>query len=211
MGLRRFVFLTLSLFSLWVLSSCDSTSPPEPPVAEAGPDQPNANVGELVTLNGSGSYDTKNKTLTFSWTFLSQPAGSTATLSGATTSVASFTPDVGGTYVVQLTVNNGKLTAADQCTITVNGRPFTVEVSGDGAVLVAGAKAPKLVTREMLGTMQKGAVLVDVAIDQGGCFETSKPTTHTAPTYTIDEVVHYCVANMPGAVAKTSTLALTAC
>jgi alanine dehydrogenase len=78
-----------------------------------------------------------------------------------------------------------------------------------GAVLVAGAKAPKLVTREMLGTMQKGAVLVDVAIDQGGCFETSKPTTHTAPTYTIDEVVHYCVANMPGAVAKTSTLALT--
>jgi alanine dehydrogenase len=78
-----------------------------------------------------------------------------------------------------------------------------------GAVLVAGAKAPKLVTREMLGSMQKGAVLVDVAIDQGGCFETSKPTTHSAPTFTIDEVVHYCVANMPGAVAKTSTLALT--
>jgi alanine dehydrogenase len=78
-----------------------------------------------------------------------------------------------------------------------------------GAVLVAGAKAPKLVTREMLSTMQKGAVLVDVAIDQGGCFETSKATTHTEPTYTIDNVVHYCVANMPGAVAKTSTMALT--
>lgn len=78
-----------------------------------------------------------------------------------------------------------------------------------GAVLVAGTKAPKLVTREMLKTMKKGAVLVDVAIDQGGCFETSKPTTHGNPVYTIDGVVHYCVANMPGAVAKTSTLALT--
>jgi alanine dehydrogenase len=78
-----------------------------------------------------------------------------------------------------------------------------------GAVLVAGAKAPKLVTREMLKTMQSGSVLVDVAIDQGGCFETSKATTHTDPTYVIDGVVHYCVANMPGAVAKTSTMALT--
>ncbi|GAK55941.1 alanine dehydrogenase [Candidatus Vecturithrix granuli] len=78
-----------------------------------------------------------------------------------------------------------------------------------GAVLVAGAKTPKLITREMLKTMKKGAVMVDVAIDQGGCFETSKPTTHTSPTYTVEGVVHYCVANMPGAVAKTSTLALT--
>lgn len=78
-----------------------------------------------------------------------------------------------------------------------------------GAVLVAGAKAPKLVTKDMLATMKKGAVLVDVAIDQGGCFETSKATTHGDPIYTIDGVVHYCVANMPGAVAKTSTLALT--
>lgn len=78
-----------------------------------------------------------------------------------------------------------------------------------GAVLVAGAKAPKLVTREMLSTMKKGAVLVDVAIDQGGCFETSQATTHKDPIYTIDGVVHYCVANMPGAVAKTSTFALT--
>ena len=78
-----------------------------------------------------------------------------------------------------------------------------------GAVLVAGAKAPKLVTRDMLQTMKKGAVLVDVAIDQGGCFETSEPTTHTDPTYMVDGVVHYCVSNMPGAVARTSTLALT--
>jgi alanine dehydrogenase len=78
-----------------------------------------------------------------------------------------------------------------------------------GAVLVAGTKAPKLVTREMLASMKKGSVLVDVAIDQGGCFETSKATTHGDPIYTIDGVVHYCVANMPGAVAKTSTFALT--
>jgi len=78
-----------------------------------------------------------------------------------------------------------------------------------GAVLVPGAKAPKLITRDMLKTMKKGAVLVDVAIDQGGCFETSRPTTHTDPTYVVEGVVHYCVANMPGAVPKTSTLALT--
>jgi len=78
-----------------------------------------------------------------------------------------------------------------------------------GAVLIPGAKAPRLITREMLKTMKKGAVLVDVAIDQGGCFETSKATTHGEPIYTVDGVVHYCVANMPGAVPKTSTLALT--
>lgn len=78
-----------------------------------------------------------------------------------------------------------------------------------GAVLIPGTKAPKLITRDMLKTMKKGSVLVDVAIDQGGCFETSKATTHGDPIYTIDGVVHYCVANMPGAVAKTSTLALT--
>jgi len=77
-----------------------------------------------------------------------------------------------------------------------------------GAVLVPGAAAPKLVTRDMLATMKPGAVLVDVAIDQGGCFETSRATTHDEPTYVIDEVVHYCVANMPGAVARTSTYAL---
>ena len=78
-----------------------------------------------------------------------------------------------------------------------------------GAVLLPGAKAPKMVTRDMLKTMKKGAVMVDIAIDQGGCFETSKPTTHGDPIYTVDGVVHYCVANMPGAVAKTSTIALT--
>ena len=78
-----------------------------------------------------------------------------------------------------------------------------------GAVLLPGAKAPKLITREMLATMKKGAVLVDVAIDQGGCFETSRPTTHRDPVYTVDGIVHYCVTNMPGAVAKTSTMALT--
>ena len=78
-----------------------------------------------------------------------------------------------------------------------------------GAVLVAGAKAPKLLTHEMLKTMKKGSVVVDVAIDQGGCFETSKATTHAEPTYEVDGVVHYCVANMPGAVARTSTRALT--
>ncbi|MEM7170584.1 MAG: alanine dehydrogenase [Pseudomonadota bacterium] len=77
-----------------------------------------------------------------------------------------------------------------------------------GAVLIPGAAAPKLVTREMLATMQDGAVIVDVAIDQGGCFETSKATTHQDPTYVVDGVVHYCVANMPGAVARTSTYAL---
>ena len=77
-----------------------------------------------------------------------------------------------------------------------------------GAVLVPGASAPRLVTREMLGTMRKGSVIVDVAIDQGGCFETSKPTTHDNPTYIVDDIVHYCVANMPGGVPKTSTFAL---
>ena len=77
-----------------------------------------------------------------------------------------------------------------------------------GAVLVPGAKAPKLISKEMLKTMQSGSVLVDVAIDQGGCFETSRATTHAEPTYVINDVVHYCVANMPGAVARTSTYAL---
>src|SRR5690606_19687461 len=77
-----------------------------------------------------------------------------------------------------------------------------------GAVLVPGAAAPKLVTRDMLKTMKRGAVLVDIAIDQGGCFETSRPTTHSDPVFEIDGVTHYCVANMPGAVARTSTFAL---
>jgi len=73
---------------------------------------------------------------------------------------------------------------------------------------VPGAAAPKLIDRQLLARMKRGAVLVDVAIDQGGCFETSRPTTHDKPTYEVDGIVHYCVANMPGAVARTSTLAL---
>jgi alanine dehydrogenase len=77
-----------------------------------------------------------------------------------------------------------------------------------GAVLVPGAAAPKLVTRDMLKTMKRGSVLVDIAIDQGGCFETSRPTTHENPVYEVDGVIHYCVANMPGAVARTSAFAL---
>ena len=78
-----------------------------------------------------------------------------------------------------------------------------------GAVLVPGARAPKLVTREMISKMEPGSVVVDIAVDQGGCIETCKPTTHENPTFLVDNVIHYCVANMPGAVARTSTYALT--
>ena len=77
-----------------------------------------------------------------------------------------------------------------------------------GAALVAGASAPKLITARTVAAMKQGAVLVDVSIDQGGCAETSRPTTHRQPTYVVDGVVHYCVANMPGAVPRTSTFAL---
>ena len=78
-----------------------------------------------------------------------------------------------------------------------------------GCVLLRGAKAPQLVDRKLVKKMKPGAVIVDVAIDQGGCIATSRPTTHENPTYVVDEVVHYCVTNMPGAVARTSTYALT--
>ena len=78
-----------------------------------------------------------------------------------------------------------------------------------GAVLIPGAAAPKLVSRELVRAMRAGAVVVDISIDQGGCFETSRPTTHAAPTYVEEGVVHYCVTNMPGAVPITSTYALT--
>ena len=77
-----------------------------------------------------------------------------------------------------------------------------------GGVLIPGAEAPKLVTKKMIKKMKRGSVIVDVAIDQGGCVETSKPTTHANPTYIVDDIVHYCVANMPGGVPRTSTLAL---
>jgi alanine dehydrogenase len=78
-----------------------------------------------------------------------------------------------------------------------------------GAVLVMGAAAPKLLRGEMLSKMKKGSVIIDVAVDQGGCVETCSPTTHENPTFLVDGVIHYCVANMPGAVARTSTFALT--
>ena len=78
-----------------------------------------------------------------------------------------------------------------------------------GAVLVPGAKAPKLITREMLKVMQPGSVFVDIAVDQGGCAETTRPTTHSDPTYVEEDVIHYCVANMPGAYSRTATQALT--
>jgi len=78
-----------------------------------------------------------------------------------------------------------------------------------GGVLVAGARAPKLVTKDLIGKMEPGSVVVDVAVDQGGCIETCRPTTHDNPTYEVEGVVHYCVANMPGAVPQTSTWALT--
>ena len=77
-----------------------------------------------------------------------------------------------------------------------------------GSVLIPGAKAPKLVTREMVAAMKPGSVIVDVAIDQGGCVETSRPTKHSDPVYRVDDVIHYCVTNMPGAVPRTSTYAL---
>jgi len=98
---------------------------------------------------------------------------------------------------------------------TLASNPYTVQeaiAAADlviGAILIPGASAPKLVTREMLKTMQKGAVIVDVAVDQGGCIETTHPTTHSNPTFYVDDVLHYCVANMPGAVPRTSTFALT--
>lgn len=98
---------------------------------------------------------------------------------------------------------------------TVASNPITLEEGcrrADllvGAVLIPGAAAPKLVTRHLIGVMKKGSVAVDVAVDQGGCFETTHATTHSDPVYTVDGVIHYCVANMPGAVARTSTFALT--
>jgi alanine dehydrogenase len=98
---------------------------------------------------------------------------------------------------------------------TLMSNPFNIEDSVSkadlliGAVLVVGAEAPKLVTRKMVSGMKKGAVIVDVAVDQGGCIETTHPTTHSKPTFEVNGVVHYCVANMPGAVPRTSTFALT--
>jgi len=103
---------------------------------------------------------------------------------------------------------SGRVTTVMSSTLQIESSIADADVV-IGAVLVPGARAPKLVTREMLGSMKKGAVIVDVAIDQGGCVETSRPTTHSDPVYEVEGVIHYCVANMPGGVPITSTKALT--
>lgn len=103
---------------------------------------------------------------------------------------------------------NGRLVCEYATHTTLEQRVLNADLV-IGAVLVAGAAAPKLLTREQISRMQRGSVLVDVAIDQGGCFATSRPTTHQQPTYLVDGVVHYCVANIPSAVARTATMALT--
>jgi alanine dehydrogenase len=104
---------------------------------------------------------------------------------------------LGRTVLLQMSNREGLEQALPQADLVIGG------------VLIHGAKAPHLISREMLSTMKPGSVLVDVAIDQGGCFETSHPTTHSDPIYVVDGVVHYCVANMPGAVPITSTWGLT--
>ncbi len=124
-----------------------------------------------------------------------------------------------GAHVVVLDKNLDRLRYLDDIfgsrIKTLVSNPFTVKEAIEhadlviGGVLIPGASAPMLVTRDMLKTMHKGAVIVDVAVDQGGCIETTKPTTHSDPTFYVDDVLHYCVANMPGAVPRTSTFALT--
>lgn len=102
----------------------------------------------------------------------------------------------------------GKLKTVASTAVTIESLVLEADLV-IGAVLIAGAAAPKLVTRDMVRKMKPGAVMVDISIDQGGCFETSRPTTHAEPTFVVDGVVHYCVTNMPGAVPRTSTFALT--
>jgi alanine dehydrogenase len=124
-----------------------------------------------------------------------------------------------GAHVIMLDVNLERLRQLDQLltgrftTIASNALNVSEAVARAdlvvGAVLIKGAKAPKLVTREMIASMKAGSVIVDVAVDQGGCIETSRPTTHSDPVYLVDGVIHYCVANMPGAVPRTSTYALS--
>ena len=124
-----------------------------------------------------------------------------------------------GAQVTVLDVNAGTMAYLEDvfggAVETLYSNPYNIEhacIRADlviGGVLVAGARAPKLVTRELIGKMEKGSVVVDVAVDQGGCIETCRPTTHDNPTFEVDGVVHYCVANMPGAVSQTSTWALT--
>ncbi|QOW64242.1 alanine dehydrogenase [Campylobacter hepaticus] len=109
-------------------------------------------------------------------------------------------------------VKKGKVVIIGGGVVGINAAQIALGIGADvviGAILIPGAKAPKIVNKNDLSIMKKSSILVDVAIDQGGCFETSKPTTHSDPIYVFDDIVHYCVANMPGCVAKTSTLALT--
>ncbi|MCD4656198.1 MAG: alanine dehydrogenase [Planctomycetes bacterium] len=124
-----------------------------------------------------------------------------------------------GGDVTAIDISHSRLTEIDDLfdnkITTLHSNPMNIEeavINSDlviGAVLVAGAKAPHLVTKDMIKKMKKGAVIVDIAVDQGGCIETTHPTTHENPTFEVDGVLHYCVANMPGAFAKTSTFALT--
>lgn len=124
-----------------------------------------------------------------------------------------------GAHVIMMDINIDRLRYLQQVMggslTTLSSNPLNIAAAvrrADlliGAVLIKGAKAPKLVTREMIGTMAPGSVAIDVAVDQGGCIETSHPTTHSDPTFLVDGVIHYCVANMPGAVPRTSTYALS--
>jgi alanine dehydrogenase len=124
-----------------------------------------------------------------------------------------------GAHVVLIDINLDRLRYLSEVLpgrlTTLSANPLSISEAARradllvGAVLIKGAKAPKLVTREMIGTMNPGSVVVDVAVDQGGCIETTHPTTHSNPTFLVDGVVHYCVANMPGAVPRTSTYALS--
>ena len=143
-----------------------------------------------------------------------------AIVGGGVVGINSIKMAVGlGAHVVVLDKNLDRLRYLDDIfgakIKTLVSNPYTVQdaiAHADlviGAVLIPGARAPWLVTRDMLKTMHKGAVIVDVAVDQGGCIETTKPTTHSNPTFYVDDVLHYCVANMPGAVPRTSTFALT--
>ncbi|MEN3971539.1 alanine dehydrogenase [Sphingomicrobium sp. XHP0235] len=116
--------------------------------------------------------------------------------------------DVSNEKMADLDLHFGSTIKTQYSTIEAIQREIAKAHLVIGAVLVPGDAAPKLITREMLSTMKRGAVMVDIAIDQGGCFETSKATTHDDPVYEVDGVIHYCVANMPGAVARTSTFAL---
>ncbi len=124
-----------------------------------------------------------------------------------------------GAHVIMIDINLDRLRRLDQMfrgrLTTLSSSTFNIAQAvrrADvviGAVLIKGARAPKLITREMIGEMKPGSVIVDVAVDQGGCVETSRPTTHSHPTFTVDDVIHYCVTNMPGAVPRTSTYALS--